>query len=106
MGVVAVLNSCEGEIFVREDRGIYRLIHQNEDGEQETVVTFSRSKLLFHQPDLVHGDCEDNLSEIDDGGVNLIIDDSPYGNTQQEWDNEPDWDKLTDEFGQTSDRHS
>lgn len=50
----------------------------------------------YYKPELSHGECEERLKEIPEGSIKLIVDDPPYGMTNEPWDTEPDWDKLTE----------
>lgn len=47
---------------------------------------------------IVHGDCLHKLKEINDGSIDLIMCDLPYGCTQNEWDQGVDLDKLLPEL--------
>mgnify|MGYP002653087642 CR=1 FL=1 len=38
------------------------------------------------EPRLMLGDCLDRMSEIEDGSVDMILADLPYGTTQNKWD--------------------
>ena len=49
-------------------------------------------------PDLGLGFCEDQLETIADESVDLIIDDPPYGTTLAEWDEEPNWAELAEQY--------
>jgi len=67
------------------------------DGE-DVVAYFGSEKPHFRSPDLRLGFCEDQLKTVADGSVDLLIDDPPYGTTRAEWDEEPDWNALADQF--------
>lgn len=47
---------------------------------------------------LFHGDCLEEMKKIQDGSVDMVLTDPPYGLTQQPWDNvipfEPLWEQL------------
>jgi len=43
-------------------------------------------------------DCILGLKKIPDKSINLILTDPPYQSTDNEWDKEPDWNKLSKEF--------
>lgn len=76
------------------DKGSYYELREGVD----TVAYFGRKKPQFRKPDLSLGFCEEQLQTVKSNSVNLIIDDPPYGTTQADWDEEPDWELLADEF--------
>lgn len=78
-------------------REYYRL-RQNVGGDRVTIAEFGRAKPRFRKPDLRLGFCEDELEGVADGSVDLLIDDPPYGTTQANWDAEPDWDELAEQY--------
>ena len=47
---------------------------------------------------LIHGDCLEKMAEIEDGSVDMVLADPPYGTTACKWDSiiplEPMWDHL------------
>ena len=47
---------------------------------------------------LIHGDCLEKMAEIEDGSVDMVMTDPPYGTTQNKWDSviplEPMWRQL------------
>jgi site-specific DNA-methyltransferase (adenine-specific) len=67
-------------------------------GKEECISAFGRQKPQFRCPDLRLGFCEEQLQTVESNSVDLIIDDPPYGTTQADWDEEPDWGLLADEF--------
>jgi len=48
--------------------------------------------------DLIHGDCLEKMAEIEDGSVDMVLTDPPYGTTACKWDSiiplEPMWEHL------------
>lgn len=77
------------------------LAEWEEDGgvrKEDLIADFGTDKPHLRRPDLRLGFCEDELEMIDDGSVDLIVDDPPYGTTQAEWDEEPDWNGLAEQF--------
>jgi site-specific DNA-methyltransferase (adenine-specific) len=67
-----------------------------EDGE--FTISFGSNKPHFNDPDTHLGFCEEELDNVEAGSVDLIIDDPPYGTTQANWDAEPDWELLAEEY--------
>lgn len=47
---------------------------------------------------LMHGDCLEKMAKIEDGSVDMVLTDPPYGTTQNKWDSiiplEPMWEQL------------
>jgi site-specific DNA-methyltransferase (adenine-specific) len=47
---------------------------------------------------LIHGDCLEKMAEIEDGSVDMVMTDPPYGTTACKWDSviplEPMWEQL------------
>jgi len=47
---------------------------------------------------LIHGDCLDKMAEIEDGSIDMVLADPPYGTTACKWDSiiplEPMWEHL------------
>ena len=47
---------------------------------------------------LIHGDCLDKMAEIEDGSIDMVLTDPPYGTTACKWDSiiplEPMWEHL------------
>lgn len=68
------------------------------NGSENHIASFASDKPQFRQPDFRLGFCEEQLQTVESGSVDLIIDDPPYGTTHADWDEEPDWDLLADEF--------
>jgi len=48
--------------------------------------------------ELLHIDCYDKLTEMEDGSVDLFLQDTPFGVTQNDWDVPPDFDKMWPEW--------
>jgi len=93
-----MLNQVDQTCFIRKDGDSYALVSGG--GSHERLYNYGKQEPEFRRPTLhTPAYCEGKLSVIGDGGVDLIIDDPPYGNTQQEWDTEPDWSKLTEQYG-------
>ena len=48
--------------------------------------------------ELIHGDCLEEMPKIEDGSIDLILTDPPYGTTQCKWDSVIDlglmWEQL------------
>jgi len=82
----------------KSDKKFYYLAETGGDGTENHIVTFASDKPEFKQPDLRHGFCEDQLETVADGSVDLLIDDPPYGTTLAEWDEEPDWTGLAEQY--------
>lgn len=78
--------------------GPYYTLGEYVDGEKKRIVSFGSDKPQFREPDLRLGFCEEQLQTIESGSVDLIMDDPPYGTTQADWDEEPDWELLAEEF--------
>ena len=78
--------------------GPYYALGEYVDGTRHRLVTFGSEKPLFVEPDMRLGFCEEQLQTVESNTVDLIIDDPPYGTTQADWDEEPDWELLADEF--------
>jgi len=94
-----MLNRMDSAAWVDINEGQYRLVTETEAGF-EVIYTYGKQEPEFHRPTLhTPAYCEGKLPAIGDDGIDLIIDDPPYGNTQQEWDTEPDWSKLTEQYG-------
>jgi len=66
--------------------------------EERYVCSYGSAKPQFSDPDMRLGFCEEQLQTVESNSVDLIIDDPPYGTTQADWDEEPDWELLADEF--------
>jgi len=67
-------------------------------GKEVSVAAFGHESPEFRRPDMRLGFCEEQLQTVESNSVDLIIDDPPYGTTQADWDEEPDWDLLAEEF--------
>lgn len=78
-------------------KSYYRL-RTKDSGDRMTIAEFGREKPQFRSPDLRLGFCEEQLQTVESGSVDLIVDDPPYGTTQADWDEEPDWGLLAEEF--------
>lgn len=76
----------------------YYLRQWANDGSKTNLMNYGRQMPEFSEPDLRLGFSEDQLQSIDTASVDLIIDDPPYGNTQANWDQEPDWPELASEL--------
>lgn len=70
-----------------------------QNGEREYLYSYGKKRPTFRHPNLINGLCENYLTGIDDGSIDLLIDDPPYGTTNAQWDNEPDWDRITELYG-------
>jgi site-specific DNA-methyltransferase (adenine-specific) len=66
--------------------------------QEELVVDYGEDPPEFETPDLRLGFCEQELQTIESGSVDLILDDPPYGTTQADWDTEPDWEVLAEQY--------
>jgi site-specific DNA-methyltransferase (adenine-specific) len=90
-------------MFVREvtngrsDKKFYYL-RRKLDGSEQTIASYASNKPQYREPDLRLGLCEDELETVGTESVDLIIDDPPYGTTRADWDDEPDWDLLAEQF--------
>jgi len=73
--------------------GSYYLMSGN-----DYLYSYGTTKPRFSKPDMRLGFCEEQLQTVESNTVDLIIDDPPYGTTQADWDEEPDWELLADEF--------
>jgi site-specific DNA-methyltransferase (adenine-specific) len=82
----------------RGEVGYYRLRSKDKEGQRQTLAEFGRQKPLFREPDLRLGFCEDQLKTVADGSVDLLVDDPPYGTTLAEWDEEPNWSELAEQY--------
>jgi site-specific DNA-methyltransferase (adenine-specific) len=71
---------------------------QGGERQREVLCNFGPSKPKFSNPDLRLAFCEDQLKNVDDKSVDLLIDDPPYGNTVADWDEEPDWAELAEQY--------
>lgn len=80
------------------DSGPYYTLGEYVDGERERLMNYGNMKPRFREPDTRLGLCEDELETIGSGGVDLLVDDPPYGTTLAEWDEEPDWELLAEEY--------
>jgi len=67
-------------------------------GNEDYLASFGSSCPEFTGPDLRLGFCEQEMQTIESGSVDLILDDPPYGTTQADWDTEPDWEVLAEQF--------
>lgn len=93
-----MLDGAGEPCFIRQNEGRYELVAGQEADDR--IYNYGKQEPEFYRPALhtpVY--CEGQLPALDDGSVDLIIDDPPYGNTQQDWDTEPDWDELTEQYG-------
>jgi len=94
-----VLNQIDSHSWIEVNEGQYRLVTEADAG-REVIFTYGKQEPEFHRPTLhTPAYCEEQLPTIDNDAVDLIIDDPPYGNTHQDWDDEPNWDKLTEQYG-------
>jgi hypothetical protein len=95
---VHLLSRESGGVSIRQKGGNYYLIKQDA-GNMEYLYSYGSEDPEFHRPRLhTPAYCEETLSHIGDSGVDLIIDDPPYGNTKQNWDTEPDWGPLAERY--------
>lgn len=76
----------------------FTLVNEHADGSRDRIMNYGKSEPQFRTPDLRLGFCEDELTTVEDKSIDLLVDDPPYGTTQAEWDAEPDWELLADEF--------
>lgn len=76
----------------------YRYLLDGPIGDEDRLVAFGKEDPEFNYPDLRLGFCEDQLETLDAGSVDLIIDDPPYGTTKADWDAEPDWAELAEQY--------
>ena len=67
-------------------------------GKEVSVAAFGDESPEFRRPEMRLGFCEEQLQTVESNSVDLIIDDPPYGTTKADWDEEPDWELLADEF--------
>jgi len=80
-----------------ENGPTYHLVEW-EDSERDYLCSYGKQKPTFTYPSLHNGLAENYLPDIPDGEVDLLIDDPPYGTTQAQWDKEPDWADIADEY--------
>lgn len=93
-----MLEQTDGCLGVHESEDNYYLTLQAED-ELNRIYSYGSDPPEFHRPELhTPARCEETLGRLSDGSVDLIIDDPPYGNTQQSWDTEPDWSQLSEQL--------
>jgi len=76
----------------------YFYLFEGGHGGERCVANFGREKPHFREPDARLGFCEDQLETIASKSVDLLVDDPPYGTTLAEWDEEPDWQLLAEEY--------
>lgn len=90
-------------MFVRKKPGngtpLYYLAAFGDDGLEKYTMAYGNTEPSFYRPDLRLGLCETQLESVEPNSVDLIVDDPPYGITKQQWDDEPDWDELTELYG-------
>jgi hypothetical protein len=92
-----MLNAVDGACFIRQRSSGYQLVADRENWN--AIYNYGAEEPEFHAPTLhTPAYCEDKLQAMAAGSADLIIDDPPYGNTQQDWDAEPDWSELGDQF--------
>jgi len=77
-------------------RNGYNYYLKNKHGEY--LCSYGNTPPTFECPTTREGLAENHLLDIPDGEVDLIIDDPPYGTTLAEWDNEPDWERLAEQY--------
>jgi len=80
------------------DNGPYYTLGEYVDGERRRLMNYGSKKPQFREPDARLGFCEDQLETVADESVDLLIDDPPYGTTRAEWDEEPDWAELAEQY--------
>jgi hypothetical protein len=76
--------------------GRYNYFLKGEEGDY--LCSYGKKPPTFEYPTLHNGLCENYLEDIADGSVDLLIDDPPYGTTKAQWDNEPEWGDMADEY--------
>lgn len=54
---------------------------------------------------LICGDCMELLPEIQDGSVDMVLCDMPYGSTQNTWDQKLPLDKLWEQYSRIVKEH-
>lgn len=54
--------------------------------------------LVEYKSEVFNEDCYDTLQRLQNGSVNLLLQDTPFGCTQNEWDIKPDLDKMWPEW--------
>lgn len=62
--------------------------------KRKYVRPLGHSLPQFYSPRTINGYCEDVISTLPKGSIDLIVDDPPYGITKNFWDKEPNWDIL------------
>jgi DNA modification methylase len=95
-----VLNQLKKPVWMAfdDDHG-YRLQGYDTKENQIDIYSYGNEEPEFQSPTFhTMQYCEQKLPDINTGGVDLIIDDPPYGNTQQRWDEEPGWGALTEQY--------
>jgi len=80
------------------DSGPYYTLAEYVDSERERLMNYGNKKPHFREPDTRLGFCEDELGSVAEKSIDLLIDDPPYGTTRAEWDEEPDWAKLAEQY--------
>lgn len=81
-----------------KDGPYYTLVKSSEDGGRDRLAEYGKEKPTYIEPDMRLGLCEKELKTLSDGEVDLLVDDPPYGTTNAEWDTEPNWTELAEEF--------
>lgn len=76
----------------------YYLTELKDSGGRQRIMSYGKNKPKFTKPDTRLGSCEEQLQTVESNSIDLIIDDPPYGTTKADWDEEPEWELLADEF--------
>ncbi|MCE2403949.1 MAG: site-specific DNA-methyltransferase [Dehalococcoidia bacterium] len=68
-------------MFIREERGVYRLRSDSSSGVQAALPPYGRwhPPISFERATLHHSDCFDWLSQQDDNTIHAVVTDPPYG---------------------------
>jgi hypothetical protein len=69
------------DLFVREDRGVYRVVRGHFGGVQrefKQAVEWEQP-FIFGRANLVHSDCFDWLESREDNSIHAVVTDPPYG---------------------------
>lgn len=76
----------------------YFYLFEGSHGGERCVASFGRERPSFRDPNLRLAVCEEEIKTVSAESVNLLIDDPPYGTTQADWDEEPDWAEVAEQY--------
>lgn len=77
---------------------LYQSYKNNGRWSSKYIRPLGFTEPVFYTPKILEGYCENFIREMPADSIDLILDDPPYGITRNNWDIEPEWEKIADVY--------